>query len=114
MGCSLDVLEDSSSPDNISVTGNRCPRGEVYAREEVRAPKRVLTATCRVKGETGVSARRVPVKTVLPCPKEKIPALLEDIYKTAVSLPVKMGDAVIANWRGEGIDIIATRTLGSP
>jgi CxxC motif-containing protein len=51
------------------------------------------------------------VKTSSPCLKEKIPALLADIYKTKVKLPVKAGDAVIANWNGEGIDIVATRTL---
>jgi CxxC motif-containing protein len=54
---------------------------------------------------------RVPVKTACPCPKEKIPALLEDIYKTKVSLPVRAGDIVIADWKGEGNNIIATRTI---
>jgi len=107
IGCSLNVEEDANSQDNLSVTGNRCPRGAVYAREEIRAPKRVVTATCRIKGEAG-SAKRVPVKSASPCPREKIPALLNDIYKTTVSLPVKAGD-VIARWNG--IDVVATRTL---
>jgi len=125
IGCSLDVEEDAASPvysaeprsgegspsDNLSVKGNRCPRGEVYAREEVRAPKRVVTATCRIEGEAG-AVRRVPVKTSSPCPREKIPALLNDIYKTTVSLPVKAGDTVIADWNGGKINIVATRTMG--
>jgi len=116
VGCSLDVEEDASAPDSLSVTGNRCPRGVVYAREEIRAPKRVVTATCRIKGEVGcassaISVRRVPVKTASPCPREKIPALLEDIYKTTITLPVKAGDVVIAGWKGEEIDVVATRTL---
>jgi len=112
MGCSLNVEEDANSPDNLSVTGNRCPRGAVYAREEIRAPKRVVTATCRIEGEAGHSIRRIPVKTVSPCPREKIPALLEDIYKTTVALPVKTGDVVLAGWKGEGIDVAVTRSLG--
>jgi CxxC motif-containing protein len=111
IGCSLDVEEERSSPENISVTGNRCPRGAAYAWEEVRSPKRVVTATCRVKGGAG-TVRRVPVKTVLPFPKEKIPSLLEDIYKTSIALPVKAGDVVIAGWKGEGIDVVAVRTVG--
>jgi CxxC motif-containing protein len=109
------VEEDTSSPDktfdNLSVTGNRCPRGVVYAREEIRAPKRVVTATCKIEGETEHSVRRVPVKTASPCPKEKIPALLDDIYRLKITLPVKTGDIFIANWKGEGIDVAATRTI---
>ena len=108
IGCSLDVEENSSSQEHLSITGNRCPRGAVYAKEEIRAPKRVVTATCRIEGG---AAGRVPVKTVLPCPREKIPALLEDIYKTKVTLPVKVGDIIIAGWKDEGIDVVATRTL---
>jgi CxxC motif-containing protein len=110
IGCSLDVEEDASSLENLSVTGNRCPRGEVYAREEIRAPKRVVTATCRIEGMAD-SVRRVPVKTASPCPREKIPALLHDIYETKVTLPVRAGDVVIADWKGEKIDVVATRTI---
>jgi len=115
IGCSLETEEDAASQDGLSVTGNRCPRGAVYAREEIRAPKRVVTATCRIKEEAGLNdagaIKRVPVKSATPCPREKIPALLDDIYKTTVSLPVKTGDVVIAHWNGGEIDIVATRTI---
>ena len=115
IGCSLDVEEDAGSQENLSVTGNRCPRGEVYAREEIRAPKRVVTATCRIEGNDGSgfdsSVKRVPVKTASPCPREKIPALLNDIYKIKVTLPVKTGDVVLADWKGEKIDVVATRDI---
>jgi len=57
------------------------------------------------------SVRRIPVKTSSPCLRDKIPALLQDIYKTKVSLPVKVGDIIIADWNGEGIDVVATRTI---
>ena len=113
IGCSLDVEEDAHSPENLSVTGNRCPRGEVYAREEIRSPKRVVTATCRIEGKVGsaISVKRVPVKTASPCPREKIPALLHDIYEAKVTLPVGAGDVIIAGWKGENVDVVATRTL---
>ena len=116
MGCSLDVEEGNAGGGDfppLTVTGNRCPRGAAYAREEIRAPKRTVTATCRIDGEAaGLCApRRVPVKTAVPCPREKIPALLADIYRAAVSLPVQAGDTVIADWQGLGINVIAARTL---
>ncbi|MCL2181048.1 MAG: DUF1667 domain-containing protein [Treponema sp.] len=107
VGCSLDV--DDSEPENISVTGNRCQRGTVYALEEIRAPKRVVTATVRIEGSAG-SVRRVPVRTSSPCPREKIPELLNAIYSMIVPVPVMAGDIVIAGW-DEGIDVVATRTI---
>jgi CxxC motif-containing protein len=55
--------------------------------------------------------RRVPVKTKIPCPKEKIPALLKDIYRAKIKLPVKAGDMVIANWNNSGIDVVITRSV---
>jgi CxxC motif-containing protein len=100
----------------LRVSGNRCPRGAVYAREEIRAPKRVVTATCGIVREAGADSltglRRVPVKSSVPCPREKIPELLADIYGSRVTLPVKAGDAVISNWRGTGISVLAVRQTG--
>ncbi|MCL2763973.1 MAG: DUF1667 domain-containing protein [Treponema sp.] len=108
VGCALEV-------NDMSVKGNKCLRGESYALEEIRAPKRTVTATASINNiEESCSlgaVRRVPVKTVSPCPREKIPALLDDIYKMKIRLPVKTGDIIISNWAGEGIDIIATRTI---
>ncbi len=109
IGCSLAVNEDSSG--NLSVTGNRCLRGELYAKEEIRAPKRTVTATCRIDKDSGF-VKRIPVKTASPCPREKIHDLLDDIYKLKVALPVKTGDVLIEDWKGEGINVVATRTIG--
>jgi CxxC motif-containing protein len=127
IGCRLSVEErgaDGDSPDDLTVMGNRCSRGAVYAREEVRAPKRVVTATCalvpeeyRADGAAGFMGRRfpdlrrIPVKSVIPCPKERIPALLSDIYRLHLRLPVKSGDVLIADWQGTGLDVIAVRTV---
>jgi CxxC motif-containing protein len=129
MGCSLVVEEGEPGADGfpvLTITGNRCPRGAVYAQEEVRSPKRVVTATCAIAEEAGPSGdavpagrpagfagpRRVPVKTSGPCPREKIDALLKEIYRTRVKLPVRAGDKILPNWDGLGIDVVAVRGLG--
>jgi CxxC motif-containing protein len=134
MGCSLSVEEGEAGPDGfpvLTVTGNRCPRGAVYAQEEIRSPKRVVTATCAIAGEAGPSGfsgagevpsaglpagfagpRRVPVKTSGPCPRERIDSLLKEIYQTKVKLPVKAGDKILPNWGGLGFDVVAVRGLG--
>lgn len=113
IGCSLTV-EDNPAQSHADadpiVTGNRCARGLAYAQEEIRSPKRTVTATCSVCGGNP-GLKRLPVKTSAPCPKEKIPALLRDIYGIKIKLPVSRGDTVLSNWMGLGIDIIATRTV---
>jgi len=122
IGCSLDVNEsggiENQNEADISVTGNRCARGVVYAIEEIRAPKRIVTATVSSADAQDSkqtifsnSIKRIPVKTSSPCLREKIPSLLRDIYKIKLNLPVKAGDIVIENWNNEGIDVIATRTV---
>jgi len=120
IGCSLSV-EESPVPEGLSsltVTGNRCNRGAAYAEEEIRAPKRVVTATCGIvltsgePGSRGLTApRRIPVKSSAPCPKEKIHELLKDIYSVKLSLPVKVGDRLITDWKGSGIDVVVVRSL---
>jgi CxxC motif-containing protein len=116
MSCALRIETGAGGGfSSLSVTGNRCPRGAAYAQEEMLAPKRVVTATCAIAAEPAgrglYAPRRVPVKTIAPCPREKIPALLADIYKTTITLPVKAGDTVIADWNGEGIKVVAVRTV---
>jgi CxxC motif-containing protein len=122
IGCSLTVEEGAPGADGLpvlTVTGNRCKRGAAYAQEEIRAPKRVVTATCAIADDGEVrgakrslyAPRRVPVKTAVPCPRERINELLADIYKIKVTLPVKAGEKVIADWRGSGIAVVAVRDL---
>jgi CxxC motif-containing protein len=118
IGCSLSVNEDpvAEGLSSLTITGNRCNRGAAYAEEEIRAPKRVVTATCGIAfthEEPGslTAPRRVPVKSSAPCPKEKILELLEDIYSLKLSLPVKAGDRPITDWKGSGIDVVVVRSL---
>jgi CxxC motif-containing protein len=110
MGCRLKV--DRLADGALSVSGNRCPRGEKYANEEFLAPKRTVTATCRIVGTEGAPVQRIPVRTREPFPKDGIAALLEDIYRIELRLPVKRGDVVLSNAEGSGVDVIVTRTVG--
>jgi len=109
-GCLLSVEEKGA--EDLSVSGNRCPRGIAYAQEEILNPKRMVTATCAVSMTDNAPSvlKRLPVRTNVPCPKEQIPALLADIYKTRIMLPVQLGDIVISDWKGSGIDVVVTRS----
>jgi CxxC motif-containing protein len=125
IGCSLSIRENADG--SLAVSGNRCPRGVAYAVEELRSPKRMVTATCRLvsavacgddgslpepPGRQGLcDPRRVPVRSSAPCPKERVPDLLAAIYAKTVQVPIKCGDLVIENWMGTGIDVVASRSL---
>ncbi|GHV69841.1 molybdopterin oxidoreductase [Spirochaetia bacterium] len=120
IGCSLNVEEGAPGADgfaSLTISGNRCPRGAAYAREEIRSPRRVVTATCAIAEESiagshsAINTRRIPVKTSAPCPREKIDELLKEVYHTKVKLPVNSGDKIIADWQGSGIDIVAVRAV---
>ena len=63
-GCHLQV-----DPQNdYNVTGNACPNGAAYGREELTHPTRILTSTVRVEG--GLYPR-CPVKTAQAVPKRE-------------------------------------------
>ncbi|MCL2478494.1 MAG: DUF1667 domain-containing protein, partial [Treponema sp.] len=92
-------------------------RGAAYAREEILSPKRIVTATCGFISPEGnnekslTALRRIPVRTNVPCPKERINELLADIYRLKPVLPVKAGDKLITDWKGIGIDVVAVRSV---
>ena len=48
MGCQMTV--ELEKGEVISVSGNTCMRGDVYARKEVTNPTRIVTSTVLVTG----------------------------------------------------------------
>ncbi len=106
MGCRITVTMEGT--DVISVTGNTCKRGEVYARTEVVAPVRTVTTTIRV---TGGNVDRVSCKTQSPVPKDKIYDVMKEISTASCQAPVKIGDVLIPDCAGTGVPIVATKSV---
>ncbi|MHA2283699.1 MAG: DUF1667 domain-containing protein [Promethearchaeota archaeon] len=88
--------------------GHSCKRGEVYAREEFIAPKRILTTTMRV--ENGFLPL-IPVRSDKPIPKERLQEALKQIAKAKIKAPVKMGEILLKEVLGLNANIIASRDL---
>ncbi len=116
MGCHLTIDTDPSG--EIKVTGNRCVRGEQYAREEVLNPKRVVTFTCAALlpdgSAPGVNSnlpRRVPVRTRAGFPKERIPELLDVLRGISVRLPTERGAMVLPKALGTDVDVVVARSI---
>ena len=108
MGCPVTVEMDGN--EVISVTGNTCKRGDVYARKEVTNPTRIVTSTVRV---TGGKADMVPVKTREDIPKGKIFDCVRALKGVEVEAPVQIGDVIMPDAAGTGVDIIATKNVQS-
>ena len=105
MGCSLQAKK---SGNEVIVTGARCKRGRQYAQDEMINPKRMVTTTLIIRnGEI----RRLPVRTVKPFPISRIHELIEYLSTVEVEAPIQCGQIIVANCLGEGVDLIATRTV---
>jgi CxxC motif-containing protein len=106
IGCRLTI--EIKGEGEISVTGNRCPKGDVYGREEMLSPKRVVTAVVRTDSRT---FPYIPVRTDKPLPRALIPELIEDLARQTVRLPAVRGAVLIEDYRGSGVNVVTTRTL---
>ena len=116
-GCTLTVTIDDAT-NIIEVSGNSCPKGISYGKQEVLCPMRTLTTTvaCRSaqhNGETtGFSAPefiRLPVKTGCEIPLEEMTSMIEKIRSITAAAPVRYGDclAQLTAENGMKIPIIA-------
>ncbi len=90
IGCEIEVELEGGKV--VSLTGNGCPRGKVYAEAEVVCPKRVVTST--VRAENG---EMIPVKTDKPVRKNAIFEVMQKINATTCKMPVALGDILVEN-----------------
>jgi len=105
MGCLVTV-----TMENGNITDIRdfvCKKGKEYAQDEVTNPTRMVTAVLAVEG----CFEPLSVKTQRFIPKEKIFDCLKEIYSSKVKLPVSIGDVIIADVCGTGVDVVATKHL---
>lgn len=107
MGCAVAVEMDESG-QITNITGNTCKRGDIYARKEVTNPTRMVTSTVKVAGG---SSPVVSVKTENDIPKEKIFACMKVLKGVSIQAPVHIGDVVIENIAGTGVNIVATKEI---
>jgi CxxC motif-containing protein len=105
MGCRMTVSVDGK---NCSVEGNKCDRGKKYAFDEMTNPLRTVTSSVKI---VSAEIRRLPVKTVQAFPKGKMFELMGILKQVEVKSPVKMGDVILPNALGTGIDVVASRSV---
>lgn len=100
-GCQLTAAVEDGKV--ISVKGNACKRGVTYAENECTNPVRTVTSTVRCE-EGGIIA----VKTDGTVPKPLVFEVMKEINRTRVKNNVEIGDVIIANVLGLGVNVVAT------
>jgi CxxC motif-containing protein len=106
LGCRLEV--DSVGDDIVEVRGHSCKRGEVFARQEHVDPRRFVTTTVAIRG---AAWPRLPVATNDQVPKPLMRDVCRALHELRLEAPVALGEVVLADALGTGIDVVATRSL---
>ena len=102
LGCSLHVELENGAV--VSVGGNTCRRGDIYAHKECTNPTRIVTSTVRLSGGGMVS-----VKTKEDVPKGRIFDVVRELKNVEAARPVRIGDVILENAAGTGVPVIATK-----
>ena len=106
-GCKITLTHDD---DNhiLSVTGYGCKNGDEYAKNEFTSPVRIFTSTVKV---TGGDLALVPVKTKDPVPKQMLMECAKESCRIEVKAPVRIGDVIVRDLCGTGVDLVAARNI---
>jgi len=103
----MTIEKDESNELGYKVEGNTCKRGIIYAIKEVTNPTRVITTTVTIEE---FHLKRLPVRTDGEVPKNMVFDSMMEINKTKVKTPVAVGDIIIEDLLGTGVNVIASRS----
>ncbi len=101
-GCEMEVTLGDGG-EVLDVSGNACKRGAVYANDECTHPRRTVTSTVMLE-----NGRPLPVKTSGTVPKELVFEVMKEINAKRAPARTKIGDVIIENVSGTGVDVVAT------
>lgn len=109
--CALTIetrIDENGVEHVLSVQGNRCARGRKFAEQEVIRPMRILATTIVVRGG---DEKLLPVRTACPIPRDLHLHAMRDIRHASVTAPVHMGDVVMSDLLGAGVDLVASMNV---
>jgi CxxC motif-containing protein len=102
IGCHITVTEKGGEWE---ASGHACSRGRDFAIREATNPTRSLTSTVRTADPR---QPRLPVKTDGEVPLRLIPEVMAQINKITLRAPVRMGEVILPNVSGTGVNIVST------
>ena len=110
-GCPLQVeTSEDARPELVSVSGNLCPRGAKWAKQEIENPMRTISTNVLLEGGT---MPVVSVRTLDAIPLKDIMALRESLKKVVLKAPVAVGDLVATEPAGVKCRVAVTRNVAA-
>ena len=109
LGCRLEV-DELPVAGELEVRGFSCKKGKEFAAQEHTDPRRSVSTTVAL---VGAALSRLPVKTAGTVPKAMVREVCSVLREVRVHAPVRCGQVVAANVLGTGVDVVATRDVGS-
>lgn len=109
--CALAIetrIDENEVEHVLSVQGNRCARGRKFAEQEIIRPMRILATTIVVREG---DEKLLPVRTARPIPRDLHLSAMRDIRHASVTAPVHMGDVVMSDLLGTGVDLVASMNV---
>jgi len=100
IGCHLHIEKDKNN--NVVVTGNSCPRGAEYGKQEMIAPMRTITTIKATKKGT------ISLRTSKDVPKKLYFEILKTIKDEPLKNSYKPNDIFIKNICNTDADITVT------
>lgn len=99
----------SAAPgDPPVIAGYTCRRGYQFALDELTAPRRTVCTTVKTAFP---AAPVLPVRVSAEIPKDRIFDVMRALAGITVTEPLGIGDVVVKNVLGLGVDIIAASDL---
>ena len=98
----------NSAGEIEKMEGFRCKVGEKFATTEIKNPQRVLTGTVRTANS---NRPLLPFRSTKPISKKLLLEAMVELSKIEVDKPVGIGDVIMADIFGTGVDIIATSSF---
>ena len=96
-GC--EVTAEYEGTTLLSCSGNLCPRGKEYVRQELQDPRRTISSSVAVlDGELPL----VSVRLTKPVPRDRIFDVMNVIQKIQLTAPVCAGQVLISDILGLG------------
>ena len=108
LGCVVTVTEGDTGA--LHCDGHECQRGEEYAQQEFRDPRRTVTTTVPV---IGGRAPLVPVKTLEPVPVAEMRDVVAALHGVRVRAPIERGEIAARDAAATGVIVVATRSVAA-
>lgn len=89
-------------------TGNLCAQGADFARQELTLPLRNVTTSVAV---TGGLYPLCSVRLSQPVPLSRLTEVVDVLHNLQIAAPVQMGQVLVDDLLGLGVQVLATRAI---